>query len=204
MDSSDRQKRLKAGRNPLPADHQPAVFLLKPGKGALGLEPWHPFFDRSAPVFLRLPDPLGYLGANPSLPELLPEGFGIIPFILRDDLEAFAWTAPFPGADLDRLKQRQHVRPLVSVGRRGPVRQGHAAAIREAVDQDPLALSPMGDALAAPLPRNFPTRVTARPAFPPALDAVRSLTLWRGGAGVSPPVAGTAVRSHPCLGRRTP
>ena len=153
MDSSDRQKRLKAGRNPLPADHQPAGFLLKPGKGALGLEPWHPFFDRSAPVFLRLPDPLGYLGANPSLPELLPEGFGIIPFIRRDDLEAFAWTAPFPGADLDRLKQRQHVRPLVSVGRRGPVRQGHAAAIREAVDQDPLALSPKGDALAAPLPR---------------------------------------------------
>ena len=58
MDGGDCQKRVKAGRNTLPADHQATIFLLEPGKGALGLKPWHHFFDRSATVLLGLPDPL--------------------------------------------------------------------------------------------------------------------------------------------------
>src|SRR6266850_972287 len=47
----------------------------------------------------------------------------------------------------------QHLCPLVPLGRRGPVGQGHAAPLGEAVDEDPLALPPVRDALAAPLPR---------------------------------------------------
>src|SRR5215471_21024412 len=110
VNRGESQKRLKACRNALPTDDQAAIFLLEPGKRALRLKAWHHLFDRSAPGFLRLPDPLGYLGADPPLPELLPEGFGIIPFIRRDDLEAFARPAPFARAHLDRIKQRQHLR----------------------------------------------------------------------------------------------
>ena len=51
VDRRNRQNRLKAGRDALPADHQAALLLLEPGKGALRLESWDPFFDRSAPVF---------------------------------------------------------------------------------------------------------------------------------------------------------
>jgi hypothetical protein len=34
----------------------------------------------------------------------LPERFGLIAFISRNDLEAFARTAAVAGADLDRIK----------------------------------------------------------------------------------------------------
>ncbi len=122
MDRSNRQKRLKAGRNPLPADHQPTVFLLKPGKGALGLAPRHDVFDGSAPVLLRLPDPLRELRPDPPLAQYLPQGFRIIALICCDHLEAFAGPAPLPGTDLHRIKQRQHLRPLVAIGRCGPGR----------------------------------------------------------------------------------
>ena len=58
MDCSKSQKRLKACGHALPADHQAAILLLEPGKGALGLKSWHHVFDRSASIFLRLPDAL--------------------------------------------------------------------------------------------------------------------------------------------------
>src|SRR5438045_193984 len=114
----DRQKRLKARRNPLPADHQATILLLEPSKGAFGLESWHHFFDRSPPGFFRLPDPLGDLRPDTPLAELLPQPFGIIPFIRRDHLQTCAGTAPVARADLDGLKPGQHVGPRVSIGRR--------------------------------------------------------------------------------------
>jgi hypothetical protein len=58
MDRGDGQKRFKAGRQALPADHQATILLLELGKGPLGLEPRDHFRDRSAPVFLGLPHPL--------------------------------------------------------------------------------------------------------------------------------------------------
>jgi hypothetical protein len=67
MDRSDCQKCVKAGRNARPLDHQTTVFLLKPGKCLLGLEPWDNFFDRSTTVFLALPDPLRELRPNTPL-----------------------------------------------------------------------------------------------------------------------------------------
>src|SRR5262249_32607889 len=90
VDRGEGQKRLKAGRNALPADHQAAILLLEPGKGALGLKPWYHFFDRSAAIVLRLPDPLRDLRPDPTLAQYLPQGFRIIAFIRCDDLEAFA------------------------------------------------------------------------------------------------------------------
>src|SRR5919206_3163861 len=118
MDRGDCQKRVKAGGDALPAHHQATIFLLKPSKGPLGLEPRDNLLDRPATVFLGLPDPLRELCPDPPFPELLPERFGIIPFIRCNDLEPFAGTAPSTRAHLDRIKQRQHLRPLVSVGRR--------------------------------------------------------------------------------------
>jgi hypothetical protein len=44
--------------------------------------------DRPAPVFLGLPAPLRELRPDSPFPELLPERFGIIAFIGRNDLEA--------------------------------------------------------------------------------------------------------------------
>src|SRR5215471_1908997 len=100
MNRCDRQECLKASRNALPADHQAPILLLEPGKGAFGLESWHHVFDRSPTIFLGLPDPLRDLCPDASLPQLLPERLGIIAFIRRKNLEAFAWTAPCARADL--------------------------------------------------------------------------------------------------------
>ena len=41
MDRGDRKKRGEADREPLPADNQPTILVLEPGKGALGLEARH-------------------------------------------------------------------------------------------------------------------------------------------------------------------
>src|SRR5215831_6757192 len=153
MDRSKSKKRLAAGRNALPADHQTTIFLLKPRKRALGLEPWDNLFDRPAPVFLRLPDALGDLRPNAPLPELLPQRFRIIAFICCDDLEPFAGAPPFARVYLDGIEQRHHLGPLIPIGRRDAVRQGPPAPLGEAVDEAPLAFPPVCDALAATLPR---------------------------------------------------
>ena len=94
MDRGDRQERLEARGNALPADYQAAILLLEPGKGALRLESRHHLFDRSTTRFLRLPDTLGDLGPDAPLPELLTQRFRIIPFLRCDDLEPFAGSAP--------------------------------------------------------------------------------------------------------------
>jgi hypothetical protein len=106
MDRGDRKKCIEAGSDTLPPDHKATIFLLEPSKCALGLKPRHDFFDRSAQVFLGLPDPFWDLRPNTALPSLLPEGFRLIPFLCRDDLETFAGTTPFPGAHLDRIEPR--------------------------------------------------------------------------------------------------
>jgi len=67
MDRDDRQKRVEACRNALPPDHQAAILLLQPGKRPLRLESWHHFFDRSATIFLGLPDTLWELCPDPPL-----------------------------------------------------------------------------------------------------------------------------------------
>ena len=74
------------------------------------------FFDRSATVFLRLPDPLGDLRPAPTLVQLLPQGVRIIPFTCRDDFEALARTTPFAAVHLDRIKQRHDLGALIPVG----------------------------------------------------------------------------------------
>ena len=153
MDCSKSQKRLKACGHALPADHQAAILLLEPGTCALGLASWDDFFDWSAPVVLRLPDPLRDLRPDIPLPELLPQRFRLIALLRRHALEPFARTTPFAGADLHGLKPRHHLGPLVSLGRWGAVGQGHAAPLRETVEQAPFALPPAGDTRAATLPR---------------------------------------------------
>jgi hypothetical protein len=41
VDCRNRQERLKACGNALPADDPAPILLLEPGKGSLRLEPWH-------------------------------------------------------------------------------------------------------------------------------------------------------------------
>src|SRR4030095_624327 len=152
MDRSKSKKRFKARGNALPTDHQAAILRLEPGKCALRLKSWDHFFDRSAPVFLGLPHALRDLRPDPTLPELLTESFGIIPFIRRNDLETFTRAAPLARVHFARIEQRQHLRTLIPIGWCGAVRQGHAPPLGEAVDEDPLAFPPVGGALAAPPP----------------------------------------------------
>lgn len=116
------QKCVKAGGHTLPPHHQAPILLLEPGKRPLRLEPRDHFFDWSTTVFLGLPDPLWELRPDTSPPELLSQRFGIIPSICGDNLETFTWATPFARVHLDRIKQRQHLRPFVPVGGRGPVR----------------------------------------------------------------------------------
>ena len=122
MDRGERQKRVEACRNALPPDHEAAIFLLEPGKCPLGLASRHPLFAWSPPVFLGLPHPLRDLCPNTTPPQLLPQRFGIIAFIRREDLEAFTRTAPFARADLDRIQPWHHLGALIPIGGRGPVR----------------------------------------------------------------------------------
>src|SRR5215471_3576387 len=147
------KKRLKACGKALPTDHQAAILLLEPGKGALRLKAWDNLFDRSPPVLFRFPDALRDLRPDTPLPKLLSQRFRIIPFIRRNHFETFAGATSLARVHLDRIEQRYHLGTLIAIGWRDAVRQGHAVPLGEAVDEDPLAFPPVGDALAAPLPR---------------------------------------------------
>ena len=105
MDRCQGQKRRKAGRKTLPADHQAAILLLEPGKRPLGLEPGHRLFDGSASGVLGLPDALGDLRPNATLPEPLPQGFRIIAFVGGQNFETFTRAASCTRAHLDRIEQ---------------------------------------------------------------------------------------------------
>src|SRR5215510_9153470 len=87
------QKRVETCGKTLPPDDQAAILFLEPGEGALGLEAGHHCVDRTAPVFLGLPHALRDLRPDATLPELLTQGFRIVPFISGDDVETFTRTA---------------------------------------------------------------------------------------------------------------
>ena len=194
MERGDRKQCFAAGGDTLPPDHKATLLLLEPGTCPLGLEPRHHFFERSAPRVLRLPDALWALRPAPALPELLPQRCGLIPCSGRDALEALAGATPLASADRHGSKPRPHWCPLVPMGRWGPVGQGQPAPRGEAVDEAPLALPPVGDALAATLPRGnkrHPRRQTPHEAsrvprpFPESGRASRPACHPRASAGTS-------------------
>jgi hypothetical protein len=94
VDGSDRQKCLETCGNTLPSHDQATVLLLEPGNRPLGLKPRDHFFDRSAPVFLGLPDPLRDLCPDTPLPECLTQRFRLIACIGRHDFATLARAAP--------------------------------------------------------------------------------------------------------------
>src|SRR5215831_6167326 len=198
LDRGDRQKRLKARRNALPAYDQAAVLLLAPSNRPLGLEPWDALLDWATTMLLRLPAPLGHLGAHPALSELLPQGFGIIPFIRRDDLEALAWPTALARAECDRIEQGQHLSPLVPVGRCGAMGQRHPRGFWQAVDQHPFACAAACDALPTPLARGkkrHPRRHTPNESSRVLRQGPESGLAWR--RGCHPPAsAATSAASH--------
>src|ERR1700756_4955777 len=113
------QKRVETCGNTLPPDNQAAILFLEPGKGALGLEARHHYFDRTAPVSLGLPDALGDLRPDATLPELLTQGFRIVPVIGCDDVETLTGTASCARTHLDRIAQEHHLGTLIPIGRGG-------------------------------------------------------------------------------------
>jgi hypothetical protein len=102
---------------------------------------------------LGLPDALGELGPSPTLAQWWAERLGSGACGRRHALEA--WTRPpaVTRADRDRVKAREPLRPLVSLGQRGAVRPGHPGPLGEAVDPHAFALPPAGAALAPTLAR---------------------------------------------------
>ncbi len=142
MDRRKSKKRLKACGNALPTDHQAAILLLEPGKCALSLQSWDGFFDRSAPGLCSLPDALQDLRPDTPLPELLPQRLRILPLLRRDPFETFVGVTAFARVHLDSSKQRHHLSTRIPLGWRDAVRQGHAAPLGAAVDEDPLAFPP--------------------------------------------------------------
>src|SRR6266545_5843497 len=153
VDRRKSKKRLKACGNALPTDHQAAILLLEPGKCALSLQSWDGFFDRSAPGLCSLPDALQDLRPDTPLPELLPQRLRILPLLRRDPFETFVGVTAFARVHLDSSKQRHHLSTRIPLGWRDAVRQGHAAPLGAAVDEDPLAFPPGRAAHAATLPR---------------------------------------------------
>jgi hypothetical protein len=130
--------------------HQATVCLLEPGKGPLGLESWDDLFHWSPTIFLGLPDALRELRPEPTLPELLAEGLCSIPFVCRDVLETLAGAPCFAWAPLDRLEPWEDLGALIPVGRCEAMCPRHPVALGEAVDEEALALPPVGNALAPP------------------------------------------------------
>src|SRR6266850_7221724 len=147
------QKRVETCGNTLPPDDQTAILFLQPGEGALGLEARHHFFDWTAPVFLGLPDALGNLRPDATLPELLTYGFRIVPFIGGDDVETFTRTTSCARPHLDRIEQGHHLGTLIPIGRGGAMRQGHAIPRRQTMDEHSLAFAATSHALTPTFPR---------------------------------------------------
>jgi hypothetical protein len=98
------KKRVEAGGEMFPAHHQAVVLPLKPGKRLLGLVAGDALFDRPPPRLTALPHPFGNLGPDTASAEAMPEIFGVIPLILRQHLEAFAWSAAFAGANVEGIQ----------------------------------------------------------------------------------------------------
>src|SRR6516162_3303040 len=133
------KKRLTACGKALPTDHQAAILLLEPGKGALRLTAWDNLCDRSPPVRFRFPDALRDLRPDTPLPQLLSQRCRLIPFLRRHHFETFAGAPALARVPLDRLEPRSHLGTLSALGRRDAVRPGHAMPLGEAVAEAPLA-----------------------------------------------------------------
>src|SRR5213593_2581310 len=129
VDRGDRPERLEARRNALPADHHTTRLFLKPGQGALGLEPWDHFLARSAPVCPRLPDPRRPLRSDPTLPPLLPPRLRLIALLRCADFETCARAPPCARAPLDRLPQGHPRGALSPLGGRRTSRSGPPAPV---------------------------------------------------------------------------
>src|SRR5919199_2968665 len=110
------KKRVEAGGETFPAHDQSTVLPLKPGKRPLDLEARDRLFDRPPPRLAALPYPFGNLGPDTACAKARTEVFGIIPFIRHQNLEAFAWSAPFAGADMEGIQPREDLGALVRIG----------------------------------------------------------------------------------------
>jgi hypothetical protein len=153
MNDGDREKRIEACSNTLPADHRAAVLSLEPGKRALGLEARDVLFDWAPTRLLGLPDPFGELGPDTASAQSMAELFGIVPVICREDLEPLTRSAPPARADVEGIQQRGDLGSLVAIRRRGARGHWHASRVREAVDEDAFAFPAMRDALTAAFAR---------------------------------------------------
>lgn len=152
MNNCQGQKCRKASCKAFPAHHQAAILLLEPGKGPLRLEPWHRYVERSAPMFLGLPDALRDLRADPALTELLAQGWRITACIRREHLGAFPWASGMACAPMDGVQERQDLRAFIPMGGRDALGQGHAITRRQTMAQDALALTTPGNLLTPSFP----------------------------------------------------
>jgi len=96
--------------------------------------------------------PVSASAPNATLAHLQAQGFGVVALVYRQNLWTFPRTPWLAGPETDSVQQGQDLGPLMPIGGRLAVGQGHARSIREAVDEDPLDFAAMGHALTAAFP----------------------------------------------------
>jgi hypothetical protein len=164
MDHRDGQERREACRQPLPADDQAAVLVLTPGNRPLGLDAGDIQFAGAAPRVRGLPEALRYLRPTPACAPLQAQRVGVIALVCRQHLGTLARTPWLASLEADGVQPREHLGPLIAVGRGRTVGQGPARGVREAVEEAPLACTTAGDALTAACARGQTSRRPRRPA----------------------------------------
>ena len=158
LDGGDRQERREACGETLPTDDQRAILPLTPGKRPLRLAARDSRFAGPPPRLAALPHPLGDLGAAPTAAAALAQGLGVIAVIRCPSLHPLTWSAACAGSDVASIQPREDLGALIPRGwgrARGP---RHARRVREAVDQQPVALPALGHALTAARARGNTSR----------------------------------------------
>jgi hypothetical protein len=185
MNHGHGEKGVKARGQTLLADDQAAVLALAPGKRPLSLIVWDIWFDWPSPRLAPFPYAFGNLGANPAYAQATAEGFGIIPLICCQHLEAFARSALPTRTDVQGVQQGDDLGPLVPIRGRRVRAQRHAGGIRKGMHEHGFAFPAIRDALTAAFARGNRPHPRRRTATAPFHAPQRA----RGGALTWPPAS---------------
>jgi hypothetical protein len=191
--------RIEAGGQTCPAHDPAAVRPLEPGQRPLGLVARDSLLDRASARLWGCPHARRHRGAPPTSAEAMAQVFGVIALIRGQHRAPLARSALLTHADVQGLQPRDNLGPLVAIGGRRTRGHRHASGVREAVDEDALALPARRDALTAACARGnrrHPPRHTATASCRVPRPAPGGARAWRPGSHRPASAAATDAR-HP-------
>jgi hypothetical protein len=191
--------RVEAGGQTCPAHDPAAVRPLEPGQRPLGLVARDSLLDRASARLWGCPHARRHRGAPPTSAEAMAQVFGVIALIRGQHRAPLARSALLTHADVQGLQPRDNLGPLVAIGGRRTRGHRHASGVREAVDEDALALPARRDALTAACARGnrrHPPRHTATASCRVPRPAPGGARAWRPGSHRPASAAATDAR-HP-------